>query len=126
MSLEISSHSKISVKAYGCYQWLLLLISFFTEKECKERWRNIRSSYLRHLKNVPPSGSGVKPKTPYYLTEYLQFLQPFTKSRMQKGNVPLPENKESDNVSDSCSPPERSDHACIESNEDTFQVSSHV
>jgi hypothetical protein len=98
----------------------------FTEKECKERWRNIRSSYLRYLKNVPPRGSGVHPKTTYYLAEYLQCLQPFTKPGTQKGNVQLPENTEADNVSDSCSLPDRLNRPRIENNEDTLQVSAHV
>ncbi|CAG9560999.1 unnamed protein product [Danaus chrysippus] len=39
--------------------------------ECKEKWRNIRSSVHRNLK---PSE---KPKRPYYLMPYLQFLLPF-------------------------------------------------
>lgn len=42
--------------------------------DCKEKWRNIRSSFLRSMK---PSGSKVK--KPYYLTEYLKFILPFLK-----------------------------------------------
>ncbi|OWR48477.1 hypothetical protein KGM_206170 [Danaus plexippus plexippus] len=41
--------------------------------ECKEKWRNIRSSLLRNLK---PSE---KPRKPYYLIPYLHFLIPFLK-----------------------------------------------
>ncbi|PZC82350.1 hypothetical protein B5X24_HaOG210653 [Helicoverpa armigera] len=42
--------------------------------DCKEKWRNIRSSFLRSMKP-----SGIKVKKPYYLTEYLKFILPFLK-----------------------------------------------
>ncbi|CAK1586399.1 unnamed protein product [Parnassius mnemosyne] len=45
-----------------------------TVSECKEKWRNIRCSFLRSMK---PSA---KYKKPYYLTAYLQFVMPFMKS----------------------------------------------
>ncbi|XP_068618619.1 uncharacterized protein [Battus philenor] len=45
-----------------------------TVGDCKEKWRNIRCSFLRSLK---PSA---KYKKPYYLTAYLQFVLPFMKS----------------------------------------------
>ncbi|XP_018567865.1 uncharacterized protein LOC108908324, partial [Anoplophora glabripennis] len=44
--------------------------------ECKEKWRNVRSSFLRSLK---PPLCGSKTKKPYYLKEYLQFILPFVK-----------------------------------------------
>ncbi|XP_034831490.1 uncharacterized protein [Maniola hyperantus] len=44
-----------------------------TMTECKEKWRNIRSSLLRSLK---PSK---KVKKPYYLSSYLTFVLPFMK-----------------------------------------------
>nr|XP_026486936.1 uncharacterized protein LOC113393993 [Vanessa tameamea] len=44
-----------------------------TVTECKEKWRNIRSSLLRSLK---PSE---KTKKPYYLAPYLHFVLPFMK-----------------------------------------------
>ncbi|CAH2091392.1 unnamed protein product [Euphydryas editha] len=44
-----------------------------TVTECKEKWRNIRSSLLRSLK---PSD---KTKKPYYLAPYLHFVLPFMK-----------------------------------------------
>ncbi|XP_045766420.1 uncharacterized protein LOC123868098 [Maniola jurtina] len=44
-----------------------------TMTECKEKWRNIRSSLLRSLK---PSE---KTKKPYYLSSYLTFVLPFMK-----------------------------------------------
>jgi len=55
--------------------------------ECKEKWRNIRGRYLRQLKDVPPSGSGTKRKKVYYLTDYLHFIDPYTTSRPQTGNL---------------------------------------
>ncbi|KAG6454866.1 uncharacterized protein LOC115446549 [Manduca sexta] len=45
-------------------------------QECKEKWRNIRSTFLRSFK-APSSGS--KPKKPYYLKEHLSFIVPFVK-----------------------------------------------
>ncbi|CAH0560385.1 unnamed protein product [Brassicogethes aeneus] len=45
---------------------------------CRERWRNIRTSYLRSLKK-PSSGSSTK--KPYYLAGYLDFILPYTKRK---------------------------------------------
>ncbi|XP_008188674.1 uncharacterized protein LOC103310953 [Acyrthosiphon pisum] len=56
--------------------------------ECKERWKNLRACFTRHLKAKPPSGSAAKIKKPYYLAEFLHFLEPFTKSRKQSGYMP--------------------------------------
>ncbi|VEN60980.1 unnamed protein product [Callosobruchus maculatus] len=47
-----------------------------TVAECKERWRNIRCSFLRSLKSGP---KGSRPKKPYYLKEYLNFILPYLK-----------------------------------------------
>lgn len=55
--------------------------------ECKEKWQNICGRYLRQLKDVPPTGSGTKRKIAYYLTDYLHFIDPFTTSRPQTGNL---------------------------------------
>ncbi|CAI6353078.1 unnamed protein product [Macrosiphum euphorbiae] len=61
--------------------------------ECKEKWRNVRGRYLRQIKEQPPSGSGAKrKKKDYYLSEYLHFIEPFTKSRPQTGNLQAQEN----------------------------------
>ena len=46
--------------------------------DCKERWRNLRGSLTRHLKRNGDSG---RTKKPYYLTEHMQFVVPFTKTR---------------------------------------------
>ena len=51
---------------------------FLLEKSCRERWRNIRTSYVRSLKQTR-SGPGVKSKKPYYLAAHLAFLQPYLK-----------------------------------------------
>ncbi|KAK9687226.1 Alcohol dehydrogenase transcription factor Myb/SANT-like [Popillia japonica] len=56
--------------------------------DCKERWKNLRACYSRYLKTAKlPSGSGTRRKKPYYLAEFLSFLEPFTKSRKQSGNL---------------------------------------
>ncbi|XP_076278578.1 uncharacterized protein LOC143208241 isoform X2 [Lasioglossum baleicum] len=45
--------------------------------ECKEKWRNLRSTFVRHLK-PKPSGTGAT-KRPYYLMDAMQFAVPFVK-----------------------------------------------
>ncbi|KAH8400391.1 hypothetical protein KR215_011333 [Drosophila sulfurigaster] len=50
-----------------------------TVRNSRERWRTIRSSFLRSLKLArTQTGRG---KRKYYLSKYLQFLIPYTKSR---------------------------------------------
>ncbi|XP_050519025.1 uncharacterized protein LOC126893122 [Diabrotica virgifera virgifera] len=66
-----------------------------TITECKNRWKNLRGSYTKHLKKYVPSGSGVSVKRPYYLAEHIGFILPFTKSRQAKGNIASPSNTES-------------------------------
>ncbi|EDX16573.1 GD24528 [Drosophila simulans] len=57
-----------------------------TVRNCRERWRTIRSSFLRSLKlERTQTGRG---KRKYYLSKYMQFLVPFTKSR--SGHKQLP------------------------------------
>ncbi|XP_075156442.1 uncharacterized protein LOC142229760 [Haematobia irritans] len=52
-----------------------------TVRNCRERWRTIRSSFLRSLKlSRTSTGRG---KRKYYLSKYLQFLIPFTKTRLK-------------------------------------------
>lgn len=58
---------------------------FYIAIKCKERWKNLRGCYTRHLKAKSASGFDVKLKNAYYLAEYLNFLEPFTKSRKQTG-----------------------------------------
>lgn len=55
-------------------------------RNCRERWRTIRSSFLRSLKLArTQTGRG---KRKYYLSKYLQFLVPFTKSRSCHKQLP--------------------------------------
>eukprot|EP00099_Drosophila_melanogaster_P016973 NP_572838.2 uncharacterized protein Dmel_CG4404 [Drosophila melanogaster] len=57
-----------------------------TVRNCRERWRTIRSSFLRSLKLArTQTGRG---KRKYYLSKYLQFLVPFTKSRSCHKQLP--------------------------------------
>ncbi|XP_047992779.1 uncharacterized protein LOC125231378 [Leguminivora glycinivorella] len=68
-----------------------------TVHECKERWRNIRSSFIRSMKG-PTNGS--RSKKVYYLAEHLQFLLPHLKFR-HKLSLPLPcENEELESIDD--------------------------
>lgn len=56
--------------------------------ECKERWKNLRAVFVRHMK-PGRSGSAAKNKKPYYLTETMQFTLPFIKALCKpSGNLP--------------------------------------
>nr|CAD7428030.1 unnamed protein product [Timema monikensis] len=69
-------------------------------KECKEKWKNIRTVFRRHLSSKPPSGSGAQPKKDYYLSDVLQFLVPIIKEgKQQVGNLPSPP-RDADNLED--------------------------
>ncbi|KAH8387518.1 hypothetical protein KR093_007531, partial [Drosophila rubida] len=57
-----------------------------TVRNSRERWRTIRSSFLRSLKLArTQTGRG---KRKYYLSKYLQFLIPYTKSRACNKQLP--------------------------------------
>ncbi|XP_074042252.1 uncharacterized protein [Leptinotarsa decemlineata] len=71
-----------------------------TVADCKKRWKNLRGSYTKHLKTYVPSGSGASVKRPYYLSEYICFVLPFTKSRQPKGNVGAPKDNEAADILD--------------------------
>ncbi|XP_030567519.1 T-box protein H15 [Drosophila novamexicana] len=57
-----------------------------TVRNSRERWRTIRSSFLRSLKAARTSTGRGKRK--YYLSKYLQFLIPYTKSRACHKQLP--------------------------------------
>ncbi|XP_028155719.1 uncharacterized protein LOC114349516 [Diabrotica virgifera virgifera] len=57
-----------------------------TVSNCRERWRNIRTAFLRSLK-TPPDRSAKNSKKRYYLSKYLQFLVPYTKRKKLFGNL---------------------------------------
>ncbi|CAK1596478.1 unnamed protein product [Parnassius mnemosyne] len=50
-----------------------------TGSEAKEKWKNLRSVFVRHLK-PPKSGAGTAQKKPYYLADFMQFTIPFIKT----------------------------------------------
>lgn len=58
-----------------------------TVGNCKERWKNLRASLCRHLRQQQQQqasqgqGHGQRPKKPYYLAEHMEFVVPFTKTR---------------------------------------------
>lgn len=65
------------------------MLCFFSVSLAKEKWRNLRSVFVRKRK-LPPSGSGKKGK-PYYLGKYMEFLLPYIKiNTIEHGNVPSP------------------------------------
>lgn len=66
---------------------------------CKLRWKNIRNSFLRHLRmqSSSESGSSAK-KKPYYLQEYLRFLIPFTNPRKKSNNLDQENAEESSEI----------------------------
>lgn len=51
----------------------------FIATNCKERWRNLRGCYTRHLKQILTPG--MRMRKPYYLAESMSFIHPFTKTR---------------------------------------------
>lgn len=61
---------------------------------CKERWRNLRGCFTRHLKQQ--NVVGARFRKPYYLAEHLKFVFPFTKTRKRTershNNIEKPEN----------------------------------
>lgn len=61
-------------------------LNFVSEKNCRERWKNIRTAYVRSLK-PPKSGASQNSKKSYYLTEHLAFLQPYLKGGDTSGNL---------------------------------------
>ncbi|KAL4088605.1 hypothetical protein QTP88_023694 [Uroleucon formosanum] len=93
--------------------------------ECKERWKNLRACFTRHLKAKPPSGSAAKFKKPYYLAEFLNFLELFTKSRKQSVSLSSNEYSEhNENVGNVCEIEEdQTDNNLIE---DNFADSSFI
>ncbi|XP_026750603.2 uncharacterized protein LOC113511187 [Galleria mellonella] len=47
--------------------------------ECKEKWKNLRAVFVRHMKPFL-TGTKTKPKKPYYLADAMQFALPYIKS----------------------------------------------
>ncbi|KAJ8875185.1 hypothetical protein PR048_023080 [Dryococelus australis] len=45
---------------------------FFTVKECKDKWKNIRTVFRRYLSTKPPSGSAAPIRKYYYLNDVLE------------------------------------------------------
>ncbi|KAF5295543.1 hypothetical protein FQR65_LT10406 [Abscondita terminalis] len=80
-------HEEFYVDRYGDHSWNL------PSQIAKKRWKNLRGNYTKHLKTYVPSGSGASVKRPYFLSEYISFVLPFTKSRQSKGNVEAPKNE---------------------------------
>ncbi|XP_072399864.1 uncharacterized protein [Diabrotica undecimpunctata] len=66
-----------------------------TGTECKEKWKNLRAVFVRHMKSAP-SGSSAKSKKPYYLTDVMQFTLPYVKvlNSATSGNLPRRAEKE--------------------------------
>ncbi|KAG5868395.1 hypothetical protein JTB14_006828 [Gonioctena quinquepunctata] len=60
-----------------------------TGTACKERWKNLRAVFVRHMKSAP-SGSGAEKKQ-YYLTDVMQFVLPFVKTGIPLKASNLPE-----------------------------------
>lgn len=65
--------------------------------ECKEKWRNLRTTFVRSMK-IPVSGS--KAKKPYYLNDAMQCTVPFLKtSALPSGNLqPIPSNENTEST----------------------------
>lgn len=57
---------------------LIKLYSSSSAQECRTRWRNLRISYLRYLRQS--KGPNGKSKKPYYLLSEMNFMEPFVRS----------------------------------------------
>lgn len=70
-------------------------IIFVLDTQAKEKWKNLRAVFVRHIK-PSPSGSSLKTKKPYYLADAMQFTIPYIKTLNNdiSGNVPQVGNKE--------------------------------
>ncbi|XP_055703906.1 uncharacterized protein LOC129802249 [Phlebotomus papatasi] len=51
-----------------------------TANHARDRWRVIRGSYVRYMRQQN-SSDGESPKKPYYLANYMKFVNPFLKLR---------------------------------------------
>lgn len=77
----------------------LINLYIVSVSECKEKWRNIRSTFLRSTK----AQSGSKTKKPYYLSEHLTFILPYVKplnDSDNRGNIPPTPDTEITNEAD--------------------------
>ncbi|KAM3961446.1 uncharacterized protein ACR2FA_004561 [Aphomia sociella] len=60
-----------------------------TGHECKEKWKNLRAVFVRHMKPYL-TGTTTKPKKPYYLADAMQFTLPFVKTLYPRsGDLPI-------------------------------------
>uniref|UniRef100_A0A0A9Y611 Transcription factor Adf-1 n=2 Tax=Lygus hesperus TaxID=30085 RepID=A0A0A9Y611_LYGHE len=55
--------------------------------ECKERWRNLRTVFIRKIKQSQ-DGHGRRRRTSYYLTDAMQFCLPFIMPRTSSKSLP--------------------------------------
>lgn len=88
-------------------------LTFFSVKECKEKWKNIRTVFRRHINTKPPSGSGTGTtiKKEYYMSDVLQFLVPVFKNSTKccQSNLPALSDNTEENDNTEC-PIEESIH----------------
>ncbi|GAB0098945.1 hypothetical protein DMENIID0001_147570 [Sergentomyia squamirostris] len=54
----------------------------------RDRWRVIRGSYVRYLRQQNSRTDGEYPKKPYYLANYMKFVTPFLKPRESYSVIP--------------------------------------
>lgn len=78
---EVNASGKNFLKTNFCENSIVYLNSdvFFIAAECKEKWKNLRASFSRHLRNQNTTNS--KSKKPYYMADYMDFLLPYSKLR---------------------------------------------
>ncbi|KAG8245826.1 hypothetical protein J6590_098281 [Homalodisca vitripennis] len=67
-----------------------------TVKQCKEKWKNIRTVFRRHIFTKPVSGAGGSSKKEYYLADVLQYLVPILKGNPKNIGSNLPPPPETD------------------------------
>ncbi|KAG0710528.1 hypothetical protein GWK47_022617 [Chionoecetes opilio] len=69
-----------------------------TVHNCKEKWRNLRTVFVRKMKASPAEASSGKktPSKPYYLTEAMQFLLPYVRGHQTITRTPTHTKKYTD------------------------------
>lgn len=65
------------------------MFAFISVTACKDKWKNLRTVFMRRLKLGPSGGTT---KKPYYLNSIMLFIIPFVKlnTSNSQGNVPSP------------------------------------
>ncbi|KAG8272868.1 hypothetical protein J6590_033526 [Homalodisca vitripennis] len=85
----LAKYKERATNEHPVAKYLFAIPFFFSAAECKDKWRNLRTVFMRKIK-PSPSGSGAKKKA-YYLAEAMQFCLPFVRTSAPPSTGNLPE-----------------------------------